>query len=229
MKISHVFSFSIVLLIRSFSKLFYRIEVSWITPKDQIEWENLRVLTMLNHTSLFEPLYVSAVSPYRLWRAVRRTVIPIADVTMKRPVVGFFFRLIIPNIVSITRKRDDTWSEFLSKIGGDSLVAIFPEGRMMRAGGLDKHGKPMTVKGGISDILTTIDSGKMLIAYSGGLHHVQAPGQTIPKVFKTIRVAFEQVDISEYKLNVTKAGSEDIKSAIVQDLETRMKLNTPKV
>ena len=34
-------------------------------------------------------------------------------------------------------------------------------------------------------ILEKLDSGKMLIAYSGGLHHVQAPGDLIPKIFKT--------------------------------------------
>ena len=56
---------------------------------------------------------------------------------------------------------------------------------MKRRNGLDSQGQPMTVRGGIADILEAIPSGPMLIAYSGGLHHVQAPGETLPAVFRT--------------------------------------------
>jgi hypothetical protein len=226
MRISYLFSFSIIVLIRTFSQVFYKTEVKWVTPEEQIDWRSLRVLVMLNHTSLYEPLFMSSVSLYRLWRAMKRTVIPVADVTMQRPIAGLFFRWLIPGVVSITRKRDDTWSEFLGKIGPDSLVALFPEGRMKRLDGFDKNGKPMSVKGGIADILASIDSGKVLIAYSGGLHHVQAPGQMFPNLFQTIRVAFEQLDVQAYKASLQK-DNQEFKQAVIQDLEARMKKHCP--
>ena len=40
---------------------------------------------------------------------------------------------------------------------GDVVVVLSPEGRMKRKNGLDKHGRPMTVRGGIGDILDRID------------------------------------------------------------------------
>ena len=91
--------------------------------------------------------------------------------------VGRFFRILAANVVSITRERDHTWRDVLATIDPDSMVLILPEGRMKRLNGLDSNGQPMTVRGGIADILETIERGPMLVAYSGGLHHVQAPGE----------------------------------------------------
>lgn len=213
-----VFVFGVKLL----SRILYNIQVNWITPQNEIEWGNLRVIICLNHTSLFEFLFVGAIPNKNLWRAIDRVVLPIADVTMNRPLAGFFFKKFIPNAVPITRKRDDSWAQVIQKIAGNSILTIFPEGRMMRKDGLDKHGKPMTIKGGVSEILEKIESGKILIAYSGGLHHVQAPGDLIPKIFKTIRVGFEQLDIAEYKRQLT---SGDFRTAVVKDLEERKKRN----
>jgi hypothetical protein len=36
------------------------------------------------------------------------------------------------------------------------MVLMAPEGRMKRADGLDAHGQPMTVRGGIADILEVV-------------------------------------------------------------------------
>ncbi|MCB0386618.1 MAG: hypothetical protein KDD43_14595, partial [Bdellovibrionales bacterium] len=103
-----------------------------------------------------------------------------------------------------------------------SLMFIFPEGRMKRIDGLDKHGNPMSVKGGVADILAEIDDGKILIAYSGGLHHVQAPGQSVPKIFRRIRVAFEQLDVQDYKASLSAEDANDFRKKVIADLERRM-------
>ena len=101
-------------------------------------------------------------------------------------------------------------------------MVILPEGRMMRANGLDKRGRPMTVRGGIADILRATSSGRMLIAYSGGLHHVQVPGEGAPRLFRTIRLAGEVVEIDAYKKSL---GGEDdemaFKRAVIDDLQAR--------
>jgi hypothetical protein len=47
------------------------------------------------------------------------------------------------------------------------------------------------VRGGIADILEAIPSGRMLLAYSGGLHHVQAPGEHVPRPFRTLYLNLE--------------------------------------
>lgn len=59
-----------------------------------------------------------------------------------------------------------------------------PEGRMKRPTGLDKHGQKMTVKRGVVDVLLSMKTGSMFFLYSGGLHHVQAPGQGLPHFSK---------------------------------------------
>ncbi len=210
---------SIIYAIKYLTLSFYRVKVNWITPQKKIRWNELRLIICLNHTSLFEFLFAAAIPNKNLWRAIDRLVLPVADVTMNRPIAGWFFKLLIPNAVSITRKRDGSWAQLIEKVGGDSLIIIFPEGRMMRKDGLDKHGKPMTIKGGVTEILSKLDHGKMLIAYSGGLHHVQAPGDLFPKMFKTIEVDFEQLEISEYKKNFEN----DFRTSVINDLEERKK------
>lgn len=220
----NLLSKALVFGLKGTSKVFFRSEVIWHTPKDQIDWDQIRVAVVLNHTSLFEPLFVSAIPNINLWRAVDRVVVPVADVTMNRPLVGKLFRLLAPNAITITRRRDDSWNEFMEKVKGNSLILIFPEGRMKRKDGLDKNGKPMSVKGGIAEILQKIDGGKMMIAYSGGLHHVHAPGESLPKLFRSIQIGFEQVDINDYK---KQFDGQDFRAAVIQDLEERMKKNTP--
>ncbi len=220
--LAKIISAAFVFGIKLFSKTFYRTRAHWLTPKDKIQWEDLKVAVLLNHTSLFEPLFISAIPNYRLWRAIERVVVPIADVTMNRPIAGRLFKMLVPNAMAITRKRDDSWSQFMNKVGGNALIVIFPEGRMKRKDGLDKHGNPMTVKGGVVDILSKIDSGKLLIVYSGGLHHVQAPGDWFPKFFQTIDIAFEQVDIPQYKAGLAGSSSDEFRANVIGDLQKRL-------
>lgn len=219
-------SAALVFAVKYLSKLFYKTEVYWITPREYIDWEHIRLVVVLNHTSLFEPLFISAIPDRQLWRAVHRLVVPVADSTMGRPLVGRLFKFLAPGAVAITRKRDESWTQFMDLTGGNSLILIFPEGRMKRTTGLDKYGHPMSVKGGVADILEKIHHGKMIIAYSGGLHHVQAPGDLYPRVFQTIGLGIEQVDIEDYKRQF-KDG--DFRRAVIQDLEEKMKIHIPEV
>lgn len=220
--LAKVISAAFVFGIKIFSQTFYRTRAHWLTPVDKIHWEDLKLAVILNHTSLFEPLFISAIPNYRLWRAIDRVVVPVADVTLNRPLAGRFFKTLVPNAMAITRKRDDSWSHFMDRVGGNSLIVIFPEGRMKRKDGLDKHGNPMTVKGGVVDILKKIDSGKMLIVYSGGLHHVQAPGDWFPKFFQTIDIGFEQVDIPDYKASLAGSSFDEFRANVIADLQKRL-------
>ena len=93
---------------------------------------------------------------------------------------------------------------------------------MMRPGGLDADGRPMTVRGGIADILHEVSKGTMLLVYSGGLHHIQAPGELFPRPFKTIELRLEMVDIAEYRRRLlAEAGEEGFRAAVIRDLEAR--------
>jgi hypothetical protein len=100
---------------------------------------------------------------------------------------------------------------------------------MKRANGLDSQGKPMTVRGGIADILETMGDGRMLLAYSGGLHHIQVPGQRFPRLFKTIRMRLEVVDIVSYRAArmAEEGGPRGFRRAVAQDLERRRDLYCP--
>jgi len=145
----------------------------------------------------------------------------VAAKTMRRK-VGIFFRMIAHNVVVVTRKRDHTWQAVLDRIDHRAVVCILPEGRMMRPNGLDAQGRPMTVRGGIADVLQAVGEGYMLLVYSGGLHHIQAPGELLPRLFKTIDIALEIVDIRVYiDQLLAEAGPEGFKRAVIADLERR--------
>jgi hypothetical protein len=202
---------------------FYRVESHWLGDPPPDRWRDIRVVCLLHHTSLFEWLLILAVPASFLKRIAEHGVIPAAEKTLDRPLVGFFFRSVAAHVVSITRERDHTWRAVLSRIDPDSMVLILPEGRMMRPNGLDGDGRPMTVRGGIADILEAIPSGRMLLAYSGGLHHVQAPGERLPRLFRRIYLNLELVEISTYREALLRESAADsgLKRRVVQDLERR--------
>jgi hypothetical protein len=209
-------------VLRTLSKIFYRHDFGWVgnKPKGDL-WKDIKLIAFLNHTSLFEPVFLGAVPNRFLWRLARHGVIPAADKTTGRPLVGLIYKFVAANVVPITRQRDNSWYRVLNSIDPDSMVVIAPEGRMMRANGLDSQGKPMTVRGGVADILEVIPAGRMLIAYSGGLHHVQIPGGR-PKIFKTVRLRVEEVEIAEYRAAILDQTSPDgFKKAVIADLERR--------
>ena len=215
-------TYPLLLAIKAVSRAFYDIRVDWVVAPADEPWHDLRLVAILNHTSLYEPLLAGGV-PNRLLREIaRRAVVPVAEKTLNRPLVGRFFRLVAPDVVPVTRQRDQTWQELVDRIGPRSLVVIAPEGRMKRAGGLDAEGKPMTVRGGIADVLRGIPDGRMLIAYSGGLHHVQHPGELLPRPFKRIAMRLEVLDIAAYRAELqAHAGRHGFKHAVIRDLEAR--------
>jgi hypothetical protein len=220
--------FLILLMVKALSRLFYRIDVQWIGEVPPDPWRHVRLAAILNHTSLYEALFAGACPPHFLWRLARHGVIPVAQKTTDRALVGRFYRSVAARVVPISRERDETWSEVLRQIDPDAMVIILPEGRMKRANGLDSQGKPMTVRGGIADILETMGDGRMLIAYSGGLHHVQVPGERFPRLFKTIRMRLEVVDMASYRAaRLEEGGVKGFRRAVVRDLERRRDLYCP--
>jgi 1-acyl-sn-glycerol-3-phosphate acyltransferase len=225
--------------IKALARLLYRFDVGWIGRKLNLsEWSRIRLVVILNHTSLFEPIY-SGVLPWRfLIQLANHATFPAADITVNRPIIGRFFRFLAPSVVSITRNRDTTWTDFLATCSPKSVVMIAPEGRMKRSDGLDKHGLPMTVRGGIADILAGMTwDGLVLFAYSGGLHHIHKQGQWLPRVFKRAKINLEAVDLQEFRtaLGVVQPDSEgenrrsyhEFKKRVIADLESRRDRHVP--
>lgn len=221
-------SFSILLSIKILTKIFYRFKIGW--PKEEIKWNEIKLILLLNHTSLFEFLYLGFPPVSFLRRLSKRMVVPGADKTLNRPLVGSFFKLFSPGIISITRKRDGSWEQFLDSIYEDSVILIAPEGRMKRKNGLDLEGKKMNVRSGVVDILTTLDKGQILVGYSGGLHHVQAPGEGFPRLFKKLHMNVEILDIANYKAGFfPTVGSDEWKKLVLEDLQHRLETKIPNI
>lgn len=220
-----IISFLILIFIKVFSKLFFRLKLKWLTELKT--FERIRLVVLLNHTSLYEPLFVAAAPNWFLWRLARKMVAPAADKTLNRPFVGRFWRFMLPGLISITRRRDSSWREFLEAIENRSVIVIAPEGRMKRDNGLDSMGKPMSVRSGIAEIIEELHEGRIMIVYSGGLHHVQHPGELIPRLFKTIKANMEVMEVEDYKAPFTSEGIQ-FRKDIVADLENRMRENCPR-
>jgi hypothetical protein len=223
-----VFVFLLLGLLKVVSNLFYRIDMRFIGEVPEDPWRQIRLVTLLNHTSLYEPLFAGGCPFHFLFRLARHGVLPIAQKTSERALVGRFFGLVAKHVISVTRERDESWEAVLRRIDPDAMVVLFPEGRMKRANGLDSEGRPMTVRGGIADILDSIGEGRMLLAYSGGLHHVQVPGQRFPRLWRRIRMNLEVVDLGTYRRErMAVGGPEGFKRAVVADLERRRDLYCP--
>lgn len=217
-------SFILLSLFKLFSLIFYKFEVKWL--KSAPTWKKVRMVVFLNHTSLYEPLYVGIVPFSFLWRLSRKMVAPGADKTLSRPIVGKIWKLMGPGIYSISRKRDKTWRKFMDAIHKRSVIVIAAEGRMKRETGLDLNGRPMTVRAGVADILEHLSDGNILVVYSGGLHHVQKPGQMKPHLFKKLKVNIEVLDIDKYKAKFNTEGIQ-WKKDVVSDFQTRLETNCP--
>lgn len=205
------FRFFVLMTVKVTSALSFRFDVRWFGPKPHGRaWRDVRLVVILNHTSLLEPLYAAVLPIGFLWRIARRGMFPAADLTMNRPIAGRIFRILAPQVISLTRKRDTSWQKFLDQINPESVMLFLPEGRMKRINGLDKHGKPMTVRGGIVDVLQLLGHGKMLITVSGGLHFL--------RFRKRLQLRLTTVDIAAYLRQFTEAGQVNVK-AIINDLE----------
>ena len=214
--------FLLLLTVKAAARLLCRVQLDWVRYSED-PWSNLRVLVLLNHTSLYEPVLLAAVPNRFLWQLAAHGVIPVADKTIARPIVGRFFKFIARHVVPVTRERDETWTELLSCVHDPkALIVIVPEGRMKRASGLDLDGNPLTIRGGISDILQAVPEGRLFMAYSGGLHHVHVPGDWFPRPFQRVWLGAEVVDIPTYREELRAAmGFGTFKGAVVEDLTRR--------
>jgi hypothetical protein len=211
-----------LLFLKALSHTFYKVESRWLDPTPQPPWKRLRVLVFLHHTSLYEWLFVAVAPNHLLKRVANHGLIPIAQKTYDRALVGSFYKVLAPQMVPISREPDHTWEDVMGRIDDEAMVIIAPEGRMMRADGLDSKGQPMTVRGGIADILRAVPEGEMLLAISGGLHHVQVPGQRFPRLFKPVRMSIQYLDIPTYKREIGVGPDErGFKKAVKRDLEER--------
>lgn len=228
MNLSTLPSYGALLGVKYASRVLYDIRQEWVgddTPADP--WSGIRVIAVLHHTSLAEAVYLSVVPNRILRRFANHAVVPVAKETMDRPIEGRIFKTLIPNAVSITRRRDQTWTKVLEEIDDpESMVCLFPEGRMMRTDGLDKTGEPMTVKPGIAEVIRSIGAGRMMIAYSGGLHHVFEPGARWPRFFKSLHLRLENIDLARY-IEDRKAEGGSFSDCVVRDLTRRRDLHTP--
>jgi Acyltransferase len=221
--------FLLLLGLKAIARIFYSPDATSIGggPIPGAPWNQIRLICFLNHTSLYEPIFAAAVPNRLMWEMASRAVVPIADVTLDRTILGRFLRALVPHAVPITREPDGTWDALMNTIDEHALVIILPEGRMRRASGLDRHNKPMTARGGVVQIMEKMGHGQMLMAYSGGLHHVQIPGQKLPHIFKTIRIRFELLEIADYLAEMRALAPGRLKSAIKTDLDRRRDRYSP--
>ena len=225
-----IFSFLALLLIKGISNLLIKFKIGWPDNNPNVPWNEIRLIVFLNHTSLLEPVYLGFLPISFLRRLSKRLIAPGADKTLNRPIVGFLYKLLSPQIIPITRKRDDSWNNFMNTLSPDSIIAIAPEGRMKRRNGLDLNGEKMTVRGGVVDVLECLRAGKMAIAYSGGLHHVHAPGEKAYHVFQTLKLNLELLDITEYKASFAATeGSEEWRKLLLADLQHRLETKVPEL
>ena len=97
------------------------------------------------------------------------------------------------------------------------LAAKLP--RVDPSGALERR-KP--VRAGIADIIEALPDGRILMVYSGGLHHIQAPGELLARPFKTILCRFEMIDIAGFKRDLAvKYPDLEFRLAVVRDLTER--------
>jgi len=219
--IKAILAFIVLMVVRTLSRIFFKLEKDWITPEPDDYAKGTRIVAILNHTSLYEPIIAGYAPTNLLWKFARHGVAPIAEKTMKRR-IGIFFSFIVRHPVVVTRKRDDTWNSVLNKVDSKSIVIILPEGRMKRADGLDSKGREMTIRGGIADILEVLPDGRMLMVYSGGLHHIQVPGELLPTPFKTVKVRMEMIEIADYKATLAQEHPDQtFHRAVIADLTRR--------
>jgi len=211
--------------VKLLSMILFRFETKWFSKPAQ-NWSDIKLVVLLNHTSLFEPLFIRLAPIQFIWLLSKKLVAPGADITLQRPIVGKMYKLLLPGCIPITRKKDDSWDYFLSHVSDSAITAILPEGRMKRATGKDKHGREMDVRGGIADVLNRLTSGDVLFIYSGGLHHIHTPGDKYPRFFKKIKVNLELLNIEDYKAKFNNETS-NFKSKVIRDLNQRLKTHHP--
>ena len=219
-------SYGLLRTVKFVSRLFCGYEFRWVGDVPADPWADIHLIAILNHTSLYEPVFAGGAPDRVLKSIARHGVVPLADKTANRLLVGRFFKLVAEHVVPITRERDHTWDAVLSRADRkDAVVVILPEGRMKRKSGLDQRGNPMTIRGGIADVIRAIPGGRMLLVYSLGLHHIQAPGELIPRPFRTVSARLETIKIEQYRSGLLRRrGEGGFKGAVIKDLTRRRDL-----
>lgn len=184
-------------LMKLSSYLIYPSKLTWVGPPPE-DWTKVSLVLVLNHTSLIEFL-LGVMFPFKFLNQIAmRLIMPVADKTLNDPYFGPFFKHLAPKTISLTRKRDQSWDQFLNQVDANDLCIFMPEGRMKRLNGLDKDGNKMSVKTGVYDLMQRFHGQQMLLVYSKGLHHVLPPGRKLPKLFKKIEAKAEVLSISNY-------------------------------
>lgn len=218
--------FGLLASVKAVSLALWSFSCEWVGRRPRRPFRGIRLALLLNHTSLFEPIYLGVLPLSFLGDIARRGVIPGADITYRRPLLGRFLQALVPTPVAITRRRDASWDRFLAAIRPGAMVLMAPEGRMMRRGGFDKHGKPMTVRGGVADVLERLEGGNLLLIYCEGLHHIQAPGEGFPRLFERARARLEVLPIAQYK-KALGHGTTGFRERVIADLEARRDRHCP--
>lgn len=204
--------------IKTLGYVIYPSKLNWISKRPS-DWSDVSLILVLNHTSLFEFVY-SVTLPYSFLKELSRNlVIPVAQKTLDKPLAGFVFKNLTPKTIGLSRKRDESWKYFLENIQSENICIFMPEGQMKRKNGLDKNGKPMKVKKGVYELMQKYRGKNMVLVYSHGLHHVFAPGDSFPKVFKKIEADIEFLSIDQYLSEYE--NSEDPATEIASDLQKR--------
>lgn len=216
--------FLFFVFLKGLSRIAYPIRLRWIGKQPDRNWKNVQLVVFLNHTSLFEHIFIGVFPTRVLWRLSRTLIFPAAEETLRKPLLGPFFRFMAPKVISITRKRDHSWRHFLTQLDPSSSLIFMAEGRMKRKNGLDKEGKTMTVRGGVVEALEAFRGKQALFAYSGGLHHVYPPDARFPAFFRQVSLALEVLDINQYCENFRYLAGTDYIRAICADLERRRDL-----
>ena len=81
--IKSIFTFMLLLVVHVATRLHYRLRVEWITPEPRNYARGTRIIVILNHTSLYEPLLAGFAPLSLLWKCGRHGVLPVAEKTMK--------------------------------------------------------------------------------------------------------------------------------------------------
>ena len=67
------FSFFLLMLVRTITSLFFRFDIRWLSQQGFEVGKEVRLIVLLNHTSLFEPVFIRVAPVGMIWRP-RRSV-----------------------------------------------------------------------------------------------------------------------------------------------------------
>ena len=92
------FVFCFLAWLRLIAKTFWRVRQAWVGPVPDDPWSGIRLVCFLHHTSLFEWLFIGAVPLRFVWRVAAHGVVPAAEKTIRRPLIGIFFKAIAAHV-----------------------------------------------------------------------------------------------------------------------------------